>query len=70
MMGDLKWDMNNLEQNPILDFCETYTLKNIVNQPTCHKNANSPTNIDVILTNRKECFCDTTNRNWTLIIIK
>ena len=52
--------MNNLEQNPILDFCETYTLKNIVNQPTCYKNASSPTSIDVILTNRKECFCDTT----------
>ena len=59
MMGDFNWDMNKLEHNPILDFCEAYTLKNIANKPTCYKNAYNPTSRDVILTNRKEQFCDT-----------
>ena len=60
IMGDFNCDMKNLENNPLLDFCETYSLKNIVNAPTCYKNPSSPTTIDVILTNRKESFCDVT----------
>ena len=45
MMGDLNWDMNNLEHKPIFDFCETYVRKN----PTCYKNADIPSSIDFIL---------------------
>ena len=30
MMGDFNWDMNKVEHNPILDFCEAYTQKQIL----------------------------------------
>ena len=37
-------------------FCETYDLKNLINEPTCYKNAINPSSIDVILTNRLRRF--------------
>ena len=37
-------------------FCETYNLKNLINEPTCYKNPSNPSSIDVMLTNRKNCF--------------
>ena len=33
-----------------------YKLKNLINEPTCYKNVNNPSTIDVILTNRKRSF--------------
>ena len=38
------------------DFCETYNLKNLIKEPTCYKNAQNPTSIDLILTNRIHSF--------------
>ena len=38
------------------DFCQTYSLHNLINEPTCEKNANNPSSRDVILTNRKRGF--------------
>ena len=38
------------------DFCEMYGLENLINGPTCFKNANNPSSIDVMLTNRKTSF--------------
>ena len=37
-------------------FCEMYKLKNLITDPTCYKNPNNPSLIDVILTNRKRSF--------------
>ena len=33
-----------------------YKLKNLITDPTCYKNPNNPSLIDVILTNRKRSF--------------
>ena len=40
------------------DFCQMYELDNLINEPTCYKNVNNPSSIDVMLTNRKSCFQD------------
>ena len=39
-------------------FCELYDLRNLIHEPTCYKNAENPSSIDVILTNSKNCFRD------------
>ena len=60
-MGDFNCDMNeNIENNPLITFWKIYDLRNMVTEPTCFKNRVKPTNIDVILTNRKEYFTKTT----------
>ena len=48
----------NLEvtENILNEFCETYSLKNLINEPTCFKNPNNPSSIDVILTNKSRSF--------------
>ena len=38
------------------DFCELYTLDNLIKKPTCYKHHINPSPIDVILTNKKEMF--------------
>ena len=61
ILGDFNCDiLNNAECNKITDFCMTYSLKNLVNQPTCFKNPKKPSCLDLIITNRKERFHDTT----------
>ena len=40
----------------LTEFCEMYKLKNLITDPTCYKNPNNPSLIDVILTNRKRSF--------------
>ena len=37
-------------------FCQAYGLKNLIKEPTCYKNTNNPSSIDVILTNRPNRF--------------
>ena len=46
MLGDFYVGIN--EQH-MKSFCETYDLKGLIKQPTCHKNPNSPTWTDLIL---------------------
>ena len=41
------------------EFCDTYNLSNLKKEPTCFKNAFSPTSIDMILTNRANYFYST-----------
>ena len=50
--------MNDIERK--ITLCETYFLRNMVTEPMCFKKTIKPTNIDVILTNRKEYFTKTT----------
>ena len=38
-------------------FCETYYLKNVI-KPTCFKNIDNPSCIDLTLTNHYNCFQD------------
>ena len=38
------------EEKLMTCFCDNYYLKSLINQPTCYKNADSPTYINVLLT--------------------
>ena len=40
-------------------FCESYNLKSLIKQPTCYKNPDKPTFIDLILTNVPRMFQST-----------
>ena len=53
LLGDF-----NLEfSEPCLnDFCDINNLKNLVKEPTCFKNPDNPSCIDLFLTNRQELF--------------
>ena len=42
----------------MLDFCESYNLKLLIKQPTCFKIPESPSYIDLFLTNRRRSFCN------------
>ena len=46
----------DIKDHAMSEFCEMYNLKNLINEPTCYKNPNNPSSIDVILTNRKRSF--------------
>ena len=53
IIGDLNSCMT---ETPMKNFCELYDLENLIKQPTCYKNADNPSSIDVLLTNRKNSF--------------
>ena len=38
------------------NFCQIHNLKNLVHDPTCFKNPENPTMIDLFLTNKPRCF--------------
>ena len=38
------------------NFCDLNSLRNLINVPTCYKNFDNPTSIDLILTNRPSYF--------------
>ena len=52
-MGDFNYE---LSEDPIQMFCNTYNLKCLVKEPTCFKNDENPSCIDLILTNKSLCF--------------
>ena len=62
LLGDydnilLLGDFNSTQEEQCMkDFCETYNLDNLIKEPTCFKNVNNPSSIDVMLTNRKNSF--------------
>ena len=49
LIGDFNPQM---EEDAMKEFCDTYNLKNLITEPTCFKNAQNPTLIDLILTNK------------------
>ena len=55
-------DFNSEFSEPCLnDFCDIYNLKSLVKGPTCYKNPENPSCIDLFLTNRPRTFqCTTT----------
>ena len=40
-------------------FCDNYNLKSLIKQPTCYKNPDNPTCIDLLLTNAPRNFQST-----------
>ena len=47
-------DFNAISTNAsLMEFCEMYSLSNLITDPTCFKNPDNPSSIDIILTNRK-----------------
>ena len=57
LIGDLNCQPN---ENAMVDFCNLFNFKNIVNRPTCFKNPENPSCIDLILTNKPKSFKNTT----------
>ena len=58
VIGDLNIDVsdpNKDRNNYLSDFVDTFSLSNLINRKTCHKNL-SGTAIDIILTNRPNYF--------------
>ena len=41
------------------DFCNVYNLLNLDKKPTCYKNPDNPSCINLFLTNRPKCFQST-----------
>ena len=56
ILGDFNIEMS---EKPMIDFCAQYNLKNLVKEPTCYKNSDNPTCIDLMLTNRHRSFMST-----------
>ena len=52
-LGDLN---SQTSENYVYDFCNVYSLSNLVKEPTCFKNPDNPFCIDLFLTNRPKCF--------------
>ena len=48
-----------MEGSPIKTFCEICKLRNLIKEPTCFKNLENPTCIDLILTNKSLSFKNT-----------
>ena len=44
------------EDSDMVTFCESYALKNLIKVPTCHKNPQKSSCIDLILTNSPLSF--------------
>ena len=55
LVGDFN---SEISEDVMKDFSQTYNLKNLIQEPTCYKNPNNPSSIDVFLTNRKNSFHD------------
>ena len=52
-IGDFNVSTNH---NSMINFCDLNGLRNLINVPTCYKNFDNPTSIDLILTNRLSYF--------------
>ena len=53
IIGDFN---SQMEEDAMNDFCDIYNLKNLIKEPTCFTNAQHPTTIGLILTNKSESF--------------
>ena len=48
-----------IEETTMKSFCESYNLTNLIEQPTCFRNPEKPSCIDLIFTNRPKSFQST-----------
>ena len=53
VIGDFN---SQIEETSLKEFCDTYNLENLIEEPTCFKNPCNPTLIDIVLTNRVNFF--------------
>ena len=54
---NFKGDFNvGIDENSMKNFCDINCLKSLIKEPTCFKNPDKPTCIDLILTNRPNIF--------------
>ena len=53
LLGDFNSEMS---ESVMIDFCAIYNLINLIKEPTCFKNVENPSTIDLILTNRGRRF--------------
>ena len=56
LIGDFNSEMT---EESMQIFCDTYNLKSLVKEPTCFKNVEKPSCIDLILTNKIKSFQNT-----------
>ena len=56
ILGDFN---SEITESSMSDFIELFNLDNLIKEPTCYKNLENPSCIDLILTNRKKCFQST-----------
>ena len=40
----------------VKDFCDVYSFKHLIKEPTCYKNPNNPKCIDFMLTSKQRSF--------------
>ena len=52
-LGDWNSAVTETEMN---DFCDAYNVENLIKKPTCFKNPDNPSSIDIMLTNKKLSF--------------
>ena len=66
-IGDLNYDLLIKEKSkPLTNICDNFNLHCMVKEPTCFTKNQTPTLIDVILTNSKTLLCNTVNFNCGL----
>ena len=53
VLGDFNVDIENSDMN---EFCQSYNLKSLIRVPTCFKNPEKPSCIDLMLTNSPRSF--------------
>ena len=53
LLGDFNTE---IDEQQMQSFYDNYSLKSLIRQPTCCKNFEKPTCIDLILTNMPHCF--------------
>ena len=52
IIGDFNCE---IREEPMSNFCQIYDFKNLTNDPTCYKNLENSTCIDLIMTNKPKC---------------
>ena len=57
VLGDLNCEIN---EEPMSEFCSLFNLKSLIKKPTCFKNPDNPSCIDLILTNKPHSFQNST----------
>ena len=53
IVGDFNAEPTETE---IINFCQIYSMTNLIKEATCYKNPERPTCIDLMLTNKPKCF--------------
>ena len=53
LIGDFNSEINEISMS---EFCDVYNLSNLIKEPTCFKNPENPSSIDVILANKSRSF--------------